>query len=388
MQDQFGAFCRHNDVRRPGAAGGPLGGFTFAAKDVFEVEGESCCSGSPDWLVTHHPAAQTASAVRKLLAAGADLAGMTLCDEMTYGLSGVNARYGTPVNPRCPDRVTGGSSSGSAAAVAGGLVEIALGTDTGGSVRIPASLCGVFGIRPTHGRVANDGCMPLAPSFDTVGWFARDANLLARVGEVIFGTKRVAAPGRLLLAVDAMAMADAAVQVALRQALERMGLADAEEVSVYGGEDSDWLQAFRILQAGEVWRAHGQWVAKVGPRFGPGVRDRFQLAANITPEQIAAMEPVRERAARRLKDMLEERAILILPTVPSVAPPKDSTDAAFEEFRQRTLRLTCPAGLARLPQVTLPAGEVDGCPVGLSLIAASGGDELLLGVAHQLAARV
>ncbi len=387
MPDSFGAFCRHGDVRRRGAAGGPLAGFTFAAKDVLDVEGETCCSGSPDWFATQHPAATTSSAVRLLLAAGAELVGKTKSDEMTYGITGINTRYGTPTNPRCPGRVTGGSSSGSAAAVAGAEVEIALGTDTGGSVRVPAALCGVFGIRPTHGRVANDGCMPLAASFDTVGWFARDANLLARVGEILLGTRRATDAGRFLVATDAMALADPAVQVALREAMERLGLKDAEAVSIYAGEDSDWLTAFRLLQAGEAWRQHGAWVARVGPRFGPGVRERFRLAANIDPAQIEAAEPVRERVARRLGDMLAERAILIVPTAPTVAPRLTSTSEELEDFRQRTLRLTCIAGLARLPQVTLPAGSVEGCPVGLSLIAASGGDELLLGVGHELASR-
>jgi amidase len=166
-----------------------------------------------------------------------------------------------------------------------------------------------------------------------------------------------------------------------------MGLEGAEEVSIYGGEDSDWLTAFRILQAGEVWRVHGAWVASVGPRFGPGVRERFKLAANINPEQIAAAQPVREHVARRLGDLLAERAVLILPAAPSIAPLKSSTEEQLEEFRMRTLRLTCIASLGGLPQVTLPAGIVDGCPVGLSLMAARGGDELLLGLAHQLAGR-
>src|SRR5690349_4151111 len=208
--DTLGAFVRENHVEMQGADAGPLAGLTFAAKDIYDVAGVKTGFGCPDWLRTHGPAPRTAPAVQMLLDAGARLVGKTHTEEMAWSLTGENAHYGTPLNVNAPGRVPGGSSSGSAAAVAAGLVDFALGSDTGGSVRLPASYCGILGMRPTHGRISLEGVCPLAPSFDTCGWFARDASVFERVGRVLL---REAAPARaarrLLVAQDAFAFADA-----------------------------------------------------------------------------------------------------------------------------------------------------------------------------------
>jgi amidase len=190
MHDPLNAICRHTHVALAGSGSGPLTGLTFAAKDVFDIAGHRTGNGNPVWLETHPPAERTASAVQRLLDAGARMVGKTHTDDMAYSLNGENVHYGTPVNPVAPGRIPGGSSSGSVAAVAGGLVDFALGTDCGGSVRLPASYCGVYGLRPTHGLVPADGVVPLAPSFDTVGWFARDAALMRRIGEVLLPRAR------------------------------------------------------------------------------------------------------------------------------------------------------------------------------------------------------
>ena len=189
IDDRHGAFCAHDPVSLPGAGSGPLAGLRFAAKDNFDVEGFRSCGGNPDWLRTHGPAPSTAPALQALLDAGAELAGKTQMDELAYSINGENHFYGTPINPRNPDRIPGGSSSGSAVAVAAGLVDFAMGTDTAGSVRLPASFCGVYGFRPTHGAVSIEGCMPLAPSYDTVGWFSRDPATLERVGRVLLPSR-------------------------------------------------------------------------------------------------------------------------------------------------------------------------------------------------------
>ena len=203
MDDPLGAFCRHVDVRIEGAPQGRLAGLRFAAKDIYDIAGQTCCCGNPDWLASHPPAERTASAVAALLDAGATLVGKTLTDELAFSLNGENHHYGTPVNSAAPDRIPGGSSNGSASAVAGHLVDFALGSDTGGSIRAPASYCGLYGLRPSHGAIPVDGIMPLAPSFDTVGWFARDPQLLERVGDVLLGPATATGPGRLLYATDA-----------------------------------------------------------------------------------------------------------------------------------------------------------------------------------------
>ena len=157
MDDPYGAFCPNGDVALAGAGTGPLEGLSFAVKDIYHIAGHRTGFGNPTWLNTHQPADRTASTVSRLLDAGADMVGKTLTDEMAYSLTGENAHYGTPVNPAAPDRVPGGSSNGSASAVAGGLVDFALGTDCGGSVRLPASYCGILGMRPSLGRVPVDG---------------------------------------------------------------------------------------------------------------------------------------------------------------------------------------------------------------------------------------
>src|SRR6266480_663273 len=211
-RDTLGAFCRHTHVAMEGAAAGPLCGTTFGVKDLYHIAGHRTGFGNPVWFETHPVADRTAVAVQRLLDASARMVGKTHTDELAYSLNGENRHYGTPVNANAPGRVPGGSSSGSAAAVAGGLVDFALGSDTGGSVRVPASFCGLYGVRPTHGRIPLDGILLQAPSYDTIGWFARDAELFARVGAVLLQSNVPAArPCRLVLAEDAFEVADAGV---------------------------------------------------------------------------------------------------------------------------------------------------------------------------------
>ena len=206
--DPLGAFCLENHAALRGASEGPLAGLTFAAKDVFDIAGSRTGFGNPAWLESHPPATSTAPAVQLLLDAGADMVGKTVTDEITYSLSGQNAHYGTPLNSAAPGRIPGGSSSGSASAVAGGLVDFALGTDCGGSVRLPASYCGILGIRPSHGRISLEGVAPFTWSFDVAGWFARDADVFAKVGDVLLDEQFPAIPARLLYPQDAFGMVD------------------------------------------------------------------------------------------------------------------------------------------------------------------------------------
>lgn len=380
-RDTLGAFARHTHAELRGQGAGPLSGLAFAAKDLYDVAGHRTGFGSPDWLASHAPATRTALAVMRVLEAGADMVGRTQSDEMAWSLFGENAHYGTPVNPAAPGRIPGGSSSGSASAVAGGLVDFALGSDTGGSVRFPASLCGVFGMRPTHGRIPLDGACPLAPSFDTVGWFARDAEMLARVGRVLLAESSAAEPpSRVIVADDAFGWAGPAVTDALAPAVSRVerALGHGNRMSLGGEGFAAWAAAFRDLQSGEIWAVHGEWVVRTHPTFGPGVRERFDYARSVTAEQVAAARAVREALAARLDRLLAGGTILVLPTAPGIAPLCGSDPRSMNDFRARCLGLLSPAGLARLPQVTLPLGQVEGCPVGLSLVGARNTDLALL----------
>ena len=387
-RDTLGAFCRHTHAELPGAGHGPLAGLTFGAKDIYDIAGERTGFGSPDWLATHGPAARTAPTVQRLLDAGATLVGRTQTDELTYSLNGENPHYGTPVNVNAPGRIPGGSSSGSAAAVAGGLVDFALGSDTGGSVRAPASFCGLYGIRPTHGRVSLAGACPLASSFDTAGWFARDAALLERVGQVLLGG-RPARPGALVVARDAFELAGPVVAGALQPALAcvQAVLGRAEGVVVSDDGLPAWFDVFRTLQGAEIWAQHGGWVRSARPALGPGVKQRMEWAATIAAQDVAAAKRRRAAIARRMEALLAGNTVLALPTVPGIAPLRNEPPEATNEFRAQAMSLLSIAGLARLPQVSLPLATLDGCPVGLSLVAARGNDEMLLAIARATAER-
>ncbi|MGH6954318.1 MAG: amidase [Alphaproteobacteria bacterium] len=390
IEDRFGAFCRHTHVALRGSGAGPLAGRRFAVKDVFDIAGHRTGAGSPDWLRSHPPASVTARAVRTLLEAGADMVGKTHTDELAYSLAGQNVHYGTPVNPRAPDRIPGGSSSGSAVAVAGGLVDFALGTDCGGSVRLPASLCGCLGFRPTHGRISLEGIIPLAPSFDTVGWFARDPRTLESVAAVLLGDGDERGPtGRLLHPVDLFALVPPRVARALRPAVEavRCAVREVDEVPIFDGIDADPVEVFRLLQGREAWRAHGAWIESARPALGPGIRERFDLASRVTAKDAAPAEAARAAIGRRLDHLLAADNVICLPTAPDVAPLLDAPLADVERFRARALRLLSAAGLAGAPQVTLPLASVEGCPLGLSLIGPRGRDAALLALARSVMAR-
>jgi amidase len=389
-EDPFGAFCRHAQVSLRGSGKGPLVGRRFAVKDVFDIAGHRTGAGNPDWLRTHPPARATAAVVRVLLDAGADMVGKTNTDELAYSLIGQNFHTGTPVNPNAPGRIPGGSSSGSVAAVAGGLVDFALGTDCGGSVRLPSSLCGCLGFRPSHGRLSLDGIVPLAPSFDTVGWFARDADTLRSVGSALFGEPNGEPPrGRLILAVDLIALLPSPVAGALRPAVETACrvMANVEEVSVLDGIDADRVELFRILQGHEVWRHHGAWIESTEPRFGPGVRERFELASRITESEMSSAAKTRATIRARLDQLLGDDNVICLPTSPDIAPLLDTPLAELNNFRARAIRLLSPAGFAGLPQVSLPMAALNHCPLGLSLIGPRGRDAALLALAEIMMAR-
>lgn len=384
MQDTVNAFIDIFTIE--GADGGPLAGLTFGAKDLYDVAGHVTGCGSPDWARTHGPAAAHAPAVQALLDAGATLVGKTHTDEIAYSLLGMNAHYGTPTNIKAPERVPGGSSSGSVAATAAGLIDIGLGSDTGGSVRMPASFCGVYGMRTTHGRIDLSGAMALAHTFDTVGWFARDAGTFAK-GGLAFGIEAEAPNGvRLMIAEDAVDLTQPETWSALQPAIADLAklVGSVGLVSMTDFAFDEWFDVFRVCQAAEVWENHAEWVMKENPSFGPGVRERFEMASKLGADEIAAKRAERAEIKARLIDLIGDDGVIILPTSPSPAPLIASDQASLEAFRNAALRLLCAAGLAGLPQLNIPAGEVDGAPVGLSILGGPNADGRLIGLAQAL----
>ena len=397
--DTVGAFCRHDRVTLAGSADGQvtgrLAGLTFAVKDVFAVAGVAACFGNPTWRQTHPRATQTAPAVQACLNAGANLVGVTVTDELALSLTGENHHYGTPTNKRCPDWVPGGSSSGSAAAVAAGLVDFALGTDTGGSVRVPASHCGVFGFRPTHGAVSTEGVLALAPRFDTVGWFAREATLLERVGEALLPPGRTVprAPSRLLFPVDVPAWLDPEAFTAFEQQAVALAARLRRPVAAVAIDSAAapvaaWLDTYLALQNAELTALHGDWIAAARPSFGSLIGGRIDgaLAGKSSPE-LARAEAVGRALRARLSTLITDGAWLLWPSAAGIAPLRGLSDGVTNAVTGRALTLGALASLVGLPQVSLPLGEVDGCPLGVSLVAPAGADRALLAVAARAAAR-
>jgi amidase len=389
MQDDVNAFVPGPRVHIEGRQDGPLSGLTFAAKDLFDVAGHPTGGGNPDWARTHPVPTRHAWAVQRLLDAGATLIGKTITDEVSLGIVGENAFYGTPVNSRAPERVPGGSSSGSAAAVAAGLCDTALGTDTGGSVRVPASFCGLYGIRPTHGRLDLSGMMSQAPSSDTTGWLARDVATFARVSSVVLDEAiPTTLPGRLIIAVDAFAFADPEVAAALEPVVDRLrGLIGEtrEEVMAPAGI-TQWARAQRTLQPSEAWLTFKDWIERHNPRFAYSVARNIILGSMIPETERGWAQLVRREARGRMRHLLPAGTILCLPTTPFPAPLRGEPLSVAGPQRDRLLCLCCHGGLTGVPQVSIPGATVDGLPVGLSIVGSPGSDATLIGVAAALEA--
>lgn len=372
---------------------GPLAGRTFIAKDLYDIEGHVPGNGNPTWQATHEAASCTAPAVMALVRGGAKLVGTAVMDEMAFSFDGVNEHYGTPRNAAAPGRIPGGSSSGCAAAVAAGEVDIGLGTDTAGSVRVPGSYCGLYAMRPSHERVDLRGAAPMAPSFDTGGLFTRDAGLLRTAALALLRFPR--APftlRRWLVAADAFDLVDEEAGQAIykvaasnKSVFESL-LGPLNETHVASVTKDDnlarWGSTFSTIQMGEFWAVNGQWITKHRPRFGPGIRERIGQAAEVTQQEVAAA--LREQMAIRnhVDNLLNWDGVLLLPSTVGPPPPRDS--GSDPSVRKRLVALGSIAGLCGLPQVTLPVARLPAGPIGLSIIGPRGADEALLDLAVAL----
>lgn len=389
--DPARAFLPYPPVAVANAPSGPLAGLTFGVKDLFDVAGYPTGGGSPHVLAASGIKAHTAPTIQRLLDAGARFVGKTHTDELAFSMNGKNAHFGTPVNGAAPDRIPGGSSSGSASAVSNELCDFAIGTDTGGSVRAPASHCGLFGIRPTHGRVSLADCLDLSPSFDSCGYFVRDRDSFVRVGEVLLGDDAAPLPAtpRLLLEADAFAMLDTPVRSALAphvKAIEDvLGPATLVEAANEGFEPLYW--AFRYIQGREAWEVRGDMIERYRPPLGPGVGERFAFSKSVTDAQVSEAEATRSRFRQRFADLLGPDGVMLLPTMPDIAPLLADSEEALNDYRNRALNLLCLAGLGGCPQVSIPVRSDLAAPLGLSLIGPVGSDLSLVRLAARLALR-
>jgi amidase len=384
----FSAFVPGMRFRIDGRPDGPLAGLTFAAKDLFDIAGYPTGGGNPDWARTHPVPTRHAWAVQTLIDAGASLVGKTVTDEVSLGILGENPFDGTPTNPRAPGHVPGGSSAGSAAAVAGGLCEVALGSDTGGSVRVPASFCGLYGIRPTHGRLNLAGMMAQAPSSDTTGWFARDADIFARVSAVLLGEAIPGAlPSRLIVATDAFAFATPETAAALQPLVERLAvlIGERRDQAMAPAGLVAWGRAQRTLQPIEAWANFRDWIEAANPRFQFSVARNLVFGAAIPEAERGWARLVRQEARGHLRQLLPAGTILCLPTTPFAAPRCGLPLTERDALSQQILCLCAHGGLTGVPQVSIPGATVGGLPVGLSVVGAPGSDATLVAIARALA---
>ncbi|PIN05986.1 Amidase [Handroanthus impetiginosus] len=392
----------------------PLAGLTFAVKDIFDVKGYVTGFGNPDWARTHSVATSTAPAVLSVLKAGATGVGKTVMDEMAYSINGENIHYGTPTNPCAADRVPGGSSSGSAVAVGANLVDFSLGTDTGGSVRVPASYCGILGFRPSHGIVSTSGVTPMAQSFDTVGWFARDPAILKQVGEILLQLQADTPTTliQLIVAEDCFNL----LNIPSHQLIEK--LVGAVE-KLYGSEKIQYTSlgnfvgakvpslkhfmdnnaskqednipslaalssAMRLLQRYEFKNNHGEWIRAVKPNLGPGIAERIWEALKTTDENIDVCHSLKNELRSALSDLLGDFSILAMPIVPGPPPKLRTEPTTLEVFRAKAFSLLSVAGVSGFCQVCIPLGMYEDLPVAVSLVAKHGCDGFLLNFVETL----
>ncbi len=359
---------------------GSLSGLRLGVKDLFHIAGMPTSAGNPDWLASHpQPAKETAPCVVSLLSAGATLIGKTLTDELAYSLEGINKHYGTPINHQAPKRIPGGSSSGSAVAVANGSIDLGLGTDTGGSIRVPASYNGLYGLRPSHGVVSCEHLIPLAPRFDTVGWMTRDLSTMLATAEVLLPSDRSSELSHLIVCnIEGIEAWKKARQPLLDNIDSQFK--SIAYVNLSSKQLSQASAAFRVLQGREIWRIHGKWIESQQPDFAVEIGDRFNWCKGLS----ASDEQQAEHTAQEFIDFWHTDVlpscdrVLLLPTTPGAAPLLNTPASKLLDYRTSLLGMTAPAGLTGAPQISLPYLNSEQAPWGVSLLARSGCDRALL----------
>ncbi|WP_166420394.1 amidase family protein [Pseudoalteromonas sp. Z1A8] len=382
-------FCYHGPTLWQTNHSGLLANNRLAVKDVFAVKGERNSAGNPHWFKTAKPAQNTASSVNKLMTAGCNFIGFTHTDELAYSLEGNNIHYGAAQNPKLKGHACGGSSMGSAAAVAANLADIGLGTDTGGSIRIPASYCGLYGIRPSHNVIEKDGLIPLAPPFDTIGWLTQSAELLSDVGNVLLPNQAINNVNTLVICEPLFELVDPALKAPLKQLLEKTkpNFKHHKEFELPNSSLLNELaDSFRVLQGRAIAKTHKDWLQLQGqlPQFAPAIAARFNMALALTDQEEQEALKVQTQWQAIVANNLDKHSCLFLPTTPTTAP---KLGADTNALRMQIITLSAIAGLSGSAQVHLPLADLaNDHPYGFSLMMSHGNDKSLLACVQQLAA--
>ena len=358
---------------------GILNNLNFVLKDMCQIKGFKTSCGNPDFYKKCEPALEYAIFLKKLLNEGAILSGITICDEFFYSVIGENSHYGTPKNLNAPNCVPGGSSSGSAAALTTKKYDFSIGSDTGGSIRVPASFCGLLGIRPTHGRIASDGVYPMAPSFDTVGWFANDIEIFRKVSSVLLNNKHASnIPfNKYVIAEDLLELAENDIQHQFNTYLKKI-FPNLKKIKLSKFEKEDIANNFRILQGGEINQYVIPWIKDNKPQISPEINNRIEMASKISNNEINTAKAFRETLIKEVNNSLPEGDIALFPTAPFSAPICGQTDEALGSDRKKIMEMTSIAGMTSRPQISIPKFKGKTGPVGISVLGWKYSDEILL----------
>ncbi|KAL3814407.1 hypothetical protein ACJIZ3_015675 [Penstemon smallii] len=411
IKEDFGAFTERFELLPfpqppPPAARLPLSGLTFAINDNIDVKGYVTGYGSADWKRTHEAAGKTAIVVTIMLRSGATCAGKTVMDELGFGILGENKNYGTPTNPIKPSHIPGGSSSGSAVAVAAQLIDFALGSDTIGGIRVPASFCGIFGFRPSHGAVSSIGVLPNSQSLDTVGCLASDPSVLHRVGHVLLQLNPLEPKKtrRIIIADDVFQLSKVPMlktvhivskitgklsgyQAPKHMNFEQYITSNVSSLKIFCDDLTNQQNgistlkalssAMLLLQRYEFKTNHEEWIKSVKPKLGPDVSSRVWAAVNTVQENVKSLYKVRMEMRAALQSLLKDDGILVIPTVAD-PPLKLKSRGLPAESRDRMHALLSIANMSGGCQVAIPLGKHDESPISVSFIASHGADKFLL----------
>ena len=355
---------------------GPLKGYQFAVKDVFDVQGFRTQAGNPDYFEQTSVADITALAVAMLQDAGATLVGKTHTDELGGSLFGLNVHYGAPRNSASPKHVPGGSSSGSAAAVSANLVDFALGADTSGSVRAPASFCGIYGFRPTLRKIPTTGVLPISSHLDTVGIFARHPDVIAQVLDV-YGMKEKSSFTRLRIIPSLVDHLEGPLKSTFLKKIDIINLLtlSATPLAIHEDQLIQWSTVTRTIAMYDLWQVHKDWILKSNPTFGELISDRLKMARSVHYAEYKIALNVQETMREFMNDTLESGDLVVFPTVHDIPPLLSSSITDLKDFALKTARHTCIAALSGFPEISLPLKDIkDRCSLGMSFLAKPGED--------------
>ena len=358
---------------------GNLKNLKFVLKDMCDVKNIKTSCGNPDFYKACEPAKKHAEFLSNILSEGAILEGITICDEFFYSVIGENSHYGTPKNLNAPNCVPGGSSSGSAAALTTDLFDFSIGSDTGGSVRVPASFCGLLGIRPTHGRIKSNGVYPMAPSFDTIGWFSNNIKTFQKIGEVLLNKNENEniTFNQFVIAEDLLELVDTDIKNQFNSYYKKLH-PNIKHIRLSKFSKSEIADNFRILQAGEIKEHVIPWIEKNKPKISLEINSRIEMASEILPLEIDAAKTFRQEIISEINNSLPEGDIAIFPTTPFSAPKCGQSDQDLGSDRKKIMEMTSIAGMTSRPQISIPKFKGKTGPVGISILGWQNSDEILL----------